>query len=176
MRVPTPEQCELVQAHLDLGERIARSVAAGRSYLMPQAELVDQLHDAALDGLIVAASKPAPAGVEFDRWAAGCVSRKCLERIRTLFAQKRRPSRVRCLEFDPMDQRFLESGSTEFSELVASLSATERQVLALRFVEDLTQVETGDVLGISDREVRRVESRAFERLRRPELGCLRKPC
>jgi RNA polymerase sigma factor (sigma-70 family) len=167
MSRPIAEQWALVEAHLDLGRSIARSVAANRDYLMPFDELVDQLEDAALDGLIAAASGVAPAGVPFRAWAIGCVSRKCLERVRYLSAMKRRPRRMHPLGFDPPDDRPGEDpGSPLFAELVACLSAAERQVLALRYLEDLTQVEVGGVLGISDRDVRRVETRAFERIKR----------
>ncbi|MCF2527596.1 SigB/SigF/SigG family RNA polymerase sigma factor [Yinghuangia sp. KLBMP8922] len=50
--------------------------------------------------------------------------------------------------------------------LIAELSARERLILRLRFVDDLTQREVGAQLGISQMHVSRLLSRTFTRLRR----------
>ena len=49
--------------------------------------------------------------------------------------------------------------------LIASLPEREREILALRFTEDLTQAEIGQRLGISQMHVSRLLTRSFQMLR-----------
>ncbi|MFZ3561493.1 SigB/SigF/SigG family RNA polymerase sigma factor [Streptomyces sp. BH055] len=49
--------------------------------------------------------------------------------------------------------------------LIAALAPRDRKLLALRFVDELTQAEIGDVLGISQMQVSRLLARVLDRLR-----------
>ncbi|MFC1430051.1 RNA polymerase sigma factor SigF [Streptacidiphilus sp. N1-3] len=54
--------------------------------------------------------------------------------------------------------------------LIARLTDRERLILSMRFVEDMTQSQIGDRLGISQMHVSRLLSRALGRLRGPLLA------
>ena len=54
--------------------------------------------------------------------------------------------------------------------LIAGLKERERQIIHMRFVEELTQAEIGDRLGISQMHVSRLLSRTLGRLRQGMLG------
>ncbi len=51
------------------------------------------------------------------------------------------------------------------ARLLDELSERERDVLRMRFVEDMTQAEIGAVIGVSQMQVSRIIRRALERLR-----------
>jgi RNA polymerase sigma-B factor len=51
------------------------------------------------------------------------------------------------------------------AEAIQELPVRQQQILKLRFDEDLTQTEIGDLLGISQMHVSRLLSRAIEELR-----------
>jgi RNA polymerase sigma-B factor len=51
------------------------------------------------------------------------------------------------------------------SHLMRSLTERERKVLCLRFLEDLTQAEIGERIGVSQMQVSRIIRRSLERLR-----------
>ena len=53
-------------------------------------------------------------------------------------------------------------------ERLDGLEDRDREVLYLRFVEDLTQREIGDQIGVSQMQVSRILSAALEELRRPD--------
>ena len=65
------------------------------------------------------------------------------------------------------DERFelVEYGAT-IAPTLAALPARDRVVLHLRFVEDLTQAEIAERVGVSQMHVSRLIRRALERLRR----------
>ncbi len=50
--------------------------------------------------------------------------------------------------------------------LVAALDERDRQIIHMRFVEELTQAQIGDRLGISQMHVSRLLSRTLKQLRR----------
>ncbi|MBW3609570.1 MAG: SigB/SigF/SigG family RNA polymerase sigma factor [Actinobacteria bacterium] len=54
--------------------------------------------------------------------------------------------------------------------LMRIVTDREREILHMRFVEDMTQAEIGDVVGVSQMQVSRVIRRALERLRRVAEG------
>ncbi len=55
--------------------------------------------------------------------------------------------------------------SVTISAAARELSARERRVLALRFVEDMTQTQIADQIGVSQMQVSRILRRALARLR-----------
>lgn len=54
-------------------------------------------------------------------------------------------------------------------EMLREISAEERQVIVLRYFKDKSQQEIGNLLGISQVQVSRIEKRVFERIRKKEL-------
>ena len=68
--------------------------------------------------------------------------------------------------FGEEDVRFelIEAGAT-IAAAARQLSARERQVLALRFVDDLTQTQIAKTIGVSQMQVSRILRRAVARLR-----------
>ena len=54
--------------------------------------------------------------------------------------------------------------------LMRIVTEREREILHMRFVEDMTQAEIGDVVGVSQMQVSRVIRRALDRLRRLAEG------
>jgi RNA polymerase sigma-B factor len=67
--------------------------------------------------------------------------------------------------FGEEDKRFeqVEAGAS-IAEAAQHLSARERQVLALRFVEDQTQTQIAEIVGVSQMQVSRILRRALSRL------------
>ena len=51
------------------------------------------------------------------------------------------------------------------SRLLSSLSAREREVLRMRFTEDLTQAQIGAVIGVSQMQISRIIRQALARAR-----------
>jgi RNA polymerase sigma-B factor len=68
--------------------------------------------------------------------------------------------------FGEVDDRFelVEAGAT-IAEAAQHLSERERQVLALRFVEDQTQTQIADQIGVSQMQVSRILRRSLAHLR-----------
>jgi RNA polymerase sigma-B factor len=58
----------------------------------------------------------------------------------------------------------VEAGAT-IAEAAQHLTDRERQVLALRFVEDMTQTQIADQIGVSQMQVSRILRRSLARLR-----------
>ena len=56
------------------------------------------------------------------------------------------------------------------AKLTRTLSARERDVLRLRFEQDLTQAEIGEHVGVSQMQVSRIIRKALERLRSAAAG------
>jgi len=68
--------------------------------------------------------------------------------------------------FGEEDERYeLVDASVTIAEAARQLSARERRVLVLRFVEDLTQTQIADQIGVSQMQVSRILRRALSRLR-----------
>jgi RNA polymerase sigma-B factor len=68
--------------------------------------------------------------------------------------------------FGEMDQRFeFVEASVSIAAAAKHLSARERRVLELRFVEDLTQTQIAEVIGVSQMQVSRILRRALAQLR-----------
>jgi RNA polymerase sigma-B factor len=68
--------------------------------------------------------------------------------------------------FGETDQRFeFVEASVSIAAAAKHLSARERRVLELRFVEDLTQTQIADVIGVSQMQVSRILRRALAQLR-----------
>jgi RNA polymerase sigma-B factor len=68
--------------------------------------------------------------------------------------------------FGEEDERFeLIDASVTIAIAARQLSARERRVLVLRFVEDLTQTQIADQIGVSQMQVSRILRRALARLR-----------
>jgi len=68
--------------------------------------------------------------------------------------------------FGEEDERFeLIDASVTIAVAARQLSARERRVLVLRFVEDLTQTQIADQIGVSQMQVSRILRRALARLR-----------
>jgi RNA polymerase sigma-B factor len=55
-------------------------------------------------------------------------------------------------------------------QMTAVLTLREREVIRLRFEEDLTQAEIGDIVGVSQMQVSRILRTALERLREAEAA------
>ena len=55
--------------------------------------------------------------------------------------------------------------ATALDGLLSDLSERERQILRLRFTEDLTQSQIGEIIGYSQMHVSRVLRTSLERLR-----------
>ena len=81
--------------------------------------------------------------------------------------------------FGEDDKRFeLVEASVTISAAARSLSARERRVLILRFVEDRTQTQIAELIGVSQMQVSRILRGALEKLREltePELQAQRLP-
>src|SRR5947209_17263249 len=68
--------------------------------------------------------------------------------------------------FGELDERFeLVDASVTIAAAAEQLSARERRVLALRFVEDMTQTQIAEQIGVSQMQVSRILRRALGRLR-----------
>ncbi len=68
--------------------------------------------------------------------------------------------------FGQEDERFeLVEANTTIAAAARHLSTCERRVLALRFVEDLTQTQIAETIGVSQMQVSRILRRALVRLR-----------
>jgi RNA polymerase sigma-B factor len=68
--------------------------------------------------------------------------------------------------FGQVDERFeLVDASVTIAASAHELTARERHVLALRFVQDLTQTQIADEIGVSQMQVSRILRRALARLR-----------
>jgi len=68
--------------------------------------------------------------------------------------------------FGEIDQRFeFVEASVSIAAAARHLSARERRVLELRFVEDLTQTQIADLIGVSQMQVSRILRRALAQLR-----------
>jgi RNA polymerase sigma-B factor len=68
--------------------------------------------------------------------------------------------------FGEEDERFeLVDASVTIAAAASELSARERRVLVLRFVDDLTQTQIADEIGVSQMQVSRILRRALGRLR-----------
>jgi RNA polymerase sigma-B factor len=68
--------------------------------------------------------------------------------------------------FGHEDERYeLVDASVTIAAAARQLSARERRVLVLRFVEDLTQTQIADQIGVSQMQVSRILRRALSRLR-----------
>jgi RNA polymerase sigma-B factor len=68
--------------------------------------------------------------------------------------------------FGEEDDRYeLVDASVTIAAAARQLSARERRVLVLRFVEDLTQTQIADQIGVSQMQVSRILRRALSRLR-----------
>ena len=68
--------------------------------------------------------------------------------------------------FGRVDERFdLVDAKVTISEAARHLGARERRVLLLRFVEDLTQSQIAEIIGVSQMQVSRILRRALEQLR-----------
>ncbi len=68
--------------------------------------------------------------------------------------------------FGEEDERYeLIDASVTIATAARQLSARERRVLVLRFVEDLTQTQIADQIGVSQMQVSRILRRALSRLR-----------
>jgi RNA polymerase sigma-B factor len=63
------------------------------------------------------------------------------------------------------DHYELVDASVTISAAARQLSARERRVLVLRFVEDMTQTQIADAIGVSQMQVSRILRRALHRLR-----------
>lgn len=69
------------------------------------------------------------------------------------------------------DERYeLVDASVTISRAARELSARERRVLLLRFVDDLTQTQIADRIGVSQMQVSRILRRALARLRELTTG------
>ena len=67
--------------------------------------------------------------------------------------------------FGKEDERFERVDATAtIAEAARELSPRERRVLALRFVQDMTQTQIADVIGVSQMQVSRILRRALTRL------------
>jgi RNA polymerase sigma-B factor len=68
--------------------------------------------------------------------------------------------------FGENDERYeMVDASVTISAAARELSGRERRVLALRFVEDMTQTQIADQIGVSQMQVSRILRRALARLR-----------
>ncbi|HZU40399.1 MAG TPA: SigB/SigF/SigG family RNA polymerase sigma factor [Solirubrobacteraceae bacterium] len=68
--------------------------------------------------------------------------------------------------FGEIDERFeLVDASVTIAAAAEQLSARERKVLVLRFVEDMTQTQIAEQIGVSQMQVSRILRRALSRLR-----------
>jgi RNA polymerase sigma-B factor len=68
--------------------------------------------------------------------------------------------------FGEVDERFeLVDASVTISAAAKQLSARERRVLALRFINDMTQTQIAEKIGVSQMQVSRILRRALGRLR-----------
>ncbi len=68
--------------------------------------------------------------------------------------------------FGQIDERFeLVDAKVTIAAAAKHLGARERRVLLLRFVEDLTQSQIADMIGVSQMQVSRILRRALEQLR-----------
>jgi RNA polymerase sigma-B factor len=68
--------------------------------------------------------------------------------------------------FGDVDERFelVDAGAT-IAEAAQHLNERERQVLALRFVQDMTQTQIAEQIGVSQMQVSRILRRSISRLR-----------
>ena len=77
---------------------------------------------------------------------------------------------TKAIDFDtaPIDSAELKRGLDAAMEL---LTPKERKVLALRYEQDLTLREVGEVMDRSVERIRQIESKALRKLRQPDIAC-----
>lgn len=112
----------------------------------------------------------------FPEWLRFCVTKKStlvLEKPVTpesLEVLQEKPQRLALpapKETEPEAIVFKEVLEDEINEVLWTLSYSERQVLTLRFWDDLTLQEVGDKLGVIPERVRQIEAKALRKLRHP---------
>ncbi|MDO7867355.1 sigma-70 family RNA polymerase sigma factor [Nocardioides jiangxiensis] len=160
----------LVLEHLPLVDRCARRFHGW-------GEPHDDLVQAGRLALLLAARRyDAARGVPFAAYAAPTVLGGMRHHLRDRGALVRTPRGADPLRFDQLDDEASPDGTDpayEEAELrmllqpqLARLRPLERDVVALRFLDTLTQDEVAGRLGISQAQVSRVQARALTRLRR----------
>lgn len=162
----------LVIEHLPLVDRCARRF---RGYGEPHDDLVQ----AGRIGLIHAARRyDAARGVPFAAYAArtvlGEMRHHLRDRTSLLSGTRGAPTAPRTVELGDVDATDA-APATAYEQVehraallphLALLPAEERQVLVLRFVDNLTQDAVAAALGVSQAHVSRVQARGLARLRR----------
>lgn len=130
---------ELRRCEAALGQRLGRGPTPAEVFRASHLSAADQQAVSALDSAYQCASLDAPTGD-----GAGCVG----DRV---------PSRED--PFAVLESRLVLAG------LLDDLSSSERELLRLRFGEELSQREIGEILGMSQMQVSRLLSRVIGRLR-----------
>ncbi len=174
-----PSVTALAQAHLDVVDWVARHFSRGR----PDG---DDIRQAGYVGLMKAAVSFDPSrAVQFKTYAAHVVSGEIRHYLRDRAALVRRPRgkrppfRVLWLDDDhggaapprtPVAGELASPAPTEDRvavwQALARLPKRHRRVLYYLFFEDLTQAETGEILGVTQRHVSRLLQQALNSLRR----------
>lgn len=163
-RLAPREQEDLVVRHLP----VARSLAARYAGRGIEAE---DLRQAARMGLVKAASRYEPSQGEFLSYAVPVARGE----IRHCFRDLARSVRSQRLEDgeDPFAEQLGEpdpgfdrvEARVVVGEAIGSLGRTDRMILQLRFVDDLTQAEIGERIGATQAQVSRSLARIIRRMR-----------
>jgi len=143
--IPTPEQWSLVVAHREFGRTLAHRMSPGK-----WRPFLGDFEDAALDGLIEAATGHDPARGDFEGFAAVLIRRRIYDRRNFLLRRKRRPDRlVALVEGLALARREAAGERVPFAALVEPLDPAQRDLLAIVFVEGMPVSHAGDRLGLT---------------------------
>lgn len=146
---------EAAEAHLD-------DVVGYLLYLTRDRETAEDLAGSTFEKAVRLWSRFDPHRGTARTWLLGIARTTALDWFRSESRRKRREAAVAPPE--RVDEVFVEGLSPELETALASLSAGEREVLALRIVLELDGEATARVLGISPTAVSTRLSRALKRL------------
>jgi RNA polymerase sigma-70 factor (ECF subfamily) len=131
-------------------------------YLTRDRTLADDLAGATFEKALRLWARFDPRRGSARTWLLGIARTTALDWFRAEERRRRREEAAAVPELH--DETFREGLSAELEQALASLSAAEREVLALRIVLELDGDETSRILGISPTAVSTRLSRALKRL------------
>jgi RNA polymerase sigma-B factor len=165
---PSPElRAALVERYLPLARQLARR------YQRPDEPLEDLVQVASL-GLVKAIDRFDPAReVAFSSYAVPTILGEIKRHFRDRTWAVRVPRDLQELALRAeravtdltRDLHRQPSARATIAQLMRTITPREREVLRLRFEEDLTQAEIGEIIGVSQMQVSRLIRQAVARLR-----------
>lgn len=159
---PLPQTAEAPTTLAEAAERHLDDVFGYLLYLTRDRALADDLASTTFEKALRHWSRFDPRRGSARTWLLGIARTAALDWFRAESRRRRREEAAASPE--AQEARFLEGLSPELHAAVATLSAGEREVLALRIVLELDGEQTARVLGISPTAVSTRLSRALARL------------